>query len=96
MSDLPCSGVTPEQASRRQPPHPLPETLEEAERLALSIEHAVSRRTQGGVRDLRVEVDQDGVLLRGHCETYYCKQLAQHAAMTVPGGGRLTNEIEVW
>jgi osmotically-inducible protein OsmY len=73
----------------------LPETLEEAEELAASIERAVQRETGHGVRDLAVEVNRDGVLLRGHCNTYYCKQLAQHAAMAMPGGDRLTNSIQV-
>jgi osmotically-inducible protein OsmY len=73
----------------------LPETLEEAERLATSIERAVQRETGGGVRNLSVEVKGDGVLLRGRCETYYCKQLAQHAAMTLRGACPLTNAIEV-
>ena len=73
----------------------LPETLEEAEELAASIERAVQRETGHGVRNLSVEVNQDGVLLRGRCATYYCKQLAQHAAMGMPGGSQLTNRIEV-
>ena len=73
----------------------LPETIEEAEELAASIEQAVQRGTGRRIRDLTVEVDRDGVCLKGHCATYYCKQLAQHAAMAVPGGDRLTNSIEV-
>ena len=73
----------------------LPETLEEAEELAASIERAVQRETAYGVHDLTVEVNSQGILLRGHCETYYCKQLAQHAAMGIPGGDRLVNSIEV-
>ena len=77
------------------PEHPLPETLAEAEKLAASIERAVWRETRGGVRDLRVRVSREGVLLTGRCDTYYTKQKAQHAAMAVPGGGQLTNRIVV-
>jgi osmotically-inducible protein OsmY len=73
----------------------LSQTTAEAERLAASIRRAVRRETGHRVRDLCVEVNRDGVLLRGQCTTYYCKQLAQHAAMSVPGGDRLTNSIEV-
>jgi len=73
----------------------LPETLEEAEELAASIERAVQRETGRQIRNLTVEVNRDGVRLKGYCATYYCKQLAQHAAMAVPGGNRLTNSIEV-
>jgi osmotically-inducible protein OsmY len=73
----------------------LPETLEEAEELAASIERAVQCETDWGIADLSVEVGTQGVLLRGRCDTYYAKQLAQHAAMRVSGGDRLVNSIEV-
>jgi hypothetical protein len=73
----------------------LPDTLEEAEELAASIEQAVQRETGRGVADLTVEVSSQGILLRGRCNTYYTKQLAQHAAMRIPGGDRLINSIEV-
>jgi osmotically-inducible protein OsmY len=73
----------------------LPETLEEAEELATSIERAVQLETDRGVADLCVEVSPQGVLLKGRCNTFYTKQLAQHAAMRVPGGDRLVNSIEV-
>jgi hypothetical protein len=74
----------------------LPETLAEAEELAASIEQAVQRQTDHGVGNLSVEVNSDGVLLRGRCESFYLKQLAQHAAMHTPGGNRLMNYIEVY
>lgn len=73
----------------------VPETLEEAEELAASIERAVQDETGRGVADLTVEVGPQGVLLRGHCDSFYTKQLAQHAAMRMPGGDRLVNSIEV-
>lgn len=73
----------------------LPETLEEAEELAASIERAVQRETGRSVDDLTVEVSPQGILLKGRCTTYYTKQLAQHAAMSMPGGDRLINSIEV-
>ena len=73
----------------------LPETLEEAEVLAASIERAVQRETGRAVSGLTVEVGPHGVRLKGRCDTYYTKQLAQHAAMSIPGGDRLVNNIEV-
>ena len=94
MEDLSCGTVRlslPEDF----PEDPLPETLAEAERLAAFIERAVWEETGGGVRDLRVEVSRHGIILTGRCDTYYTKQKAQHAAMGVPGGGQLTNQIEV-
>ena len=73
----------------------LPETLEEAERRAASIEQAVHQETGHRVRNLSVEVGPQGVQLKGRCATYHCKQLAQHAAMNMADGDRLTNLIEV-
>ena len=62
--------------------------------MAASIERAVRRRTAGGVRNLRVEVNRGGIVLEGRCDSYYCKQLAQHAAMGV-SLNPLSNEIRV-
>lgn len=64
--------------------------------IARAIDRAVRRETRHGVVDLEVQVTADGVHLRGHCSTYYCKQLAQHAAATVVSRARLHNDIEVW
>ena len=94
MDDLCCRTASTWSPDHRAD-HPLPETLAEAERLAASIERAVQRETRGGVRNLSVEVNRQGVFLKGRCPTYYLKQLAQHAAMGIPGGDRLTNQIEV-
>jgi hypothetical protein len=73
----------------------LPETLEEAEELAASIERAVQQETGHGVRNLSVVVGDDSVVLKGRCDSYYCKQLAQHVAMCLSHGERLVNGIEV-
>ena len=85
----------PALSSPRPRAHPLPETQIEAERLAARIESAVWRETGGSVRDLQVVVDRTGVLLTGHCSTYYTKQKAQHAAMGISAGRELTNRIDV-
>jgi hypothetical protein len=71
---------------------------EERERLAAAIERQVRHAAHGGVADLEVQVVPEGIRLRGHCGTYYCKQLAQHAAVqsiATRDGLRLINEIEV-
>ena len=73
----------------------VPQTLAEAEALAASIEKAVQQETAGGVANLAVVVRGDRVWLHGSCCSFYCKQLAQHAAMAVPAGLHLTNCIEV-
>ena len=90
MDDLPREAGFASQAIDEA----LPETQAEAEELAASIERAVQQETGHGVRNLTVEVNHEGVLLKGRCTTYYCKQLAQHAAMGMSGGD-LTNSIEV-
>jgi hypothetical protein len=63
--------------------------------LAARIKRSVRGRTCGGVRDLVVEIRADGILLNGHCDTFYCKQLAQHAAMRLAGRETVINHIEV-
>ena len=73
----------------------VPQTLGEAETLAASIEKAVQQETAGGIANLTVVVHGDRIWLHGSCSSYYCKQLAQHAAMTVPASLHLTNCIEV-
>ena len=78
-----------------QPKSELLESSEEVKKLAVLIERAIDRLTNRGVRDLKVEVSRHGILLRGRCHSYYVKQLAQHAAMSVRGGHRLVNCIEV-
>ena len=73
----------------------LPETLAEAEHLAASIERAVDQETGGSIHGLSVRIGPEGVRLRGRCASYYSKQLAQHAAMAVPGSQPVINDIEV-
>ncbi len=91
MEDLPIDGWS----ARLTAADVLPETVAEAEELAALIELAVQRETGHAVRDLCVEISSDGILLKGRCTTYHCKQLAQHAAMTAHSGDRVTNSIEV-
>jgi hypothetical protein len=76
----------------------VPQTLVEAEALALSIEmlatsieKAVQQETAGAVANLAVVIHGDRIWLHGSCSSYYCKQLAQHAAMAVPTSLNLTN-----
>jgi osmotically-inducible protein OsmY len=63
--------------------------------LAESIEEAVHKGTLGGVAGLAVEVRGGTILLRGHCASYYCKQLAQQLAMTIASDAPLCNHIRV-
>lgn len=63
--------------------------------LIARIERIVRCRTGGRIRDLRVEVQGEDVVLSGSASTYYAKQLATHAALDEINGGSLTNSIEV-
>lgn len=46
-------------------------------------------------RNLRFEVHEDGVVLRGTVRSYYQKQLAQESLKSISGLNRIHNEIEV-
>jgi hypothetical protein len=59
------------------------------------LESLMQRRLGNRVRDLRIAVQADGVVLQGRTSTYHAKQLAQHAAMELTNLPILANEIEV-
>ncbi len=60
------------------------------------LEMLVQRRLGSRVRELRVIVRPEGVILRGRTATYHAKQLAQHAAMELANKPILANDIEVY
>jgi hypothetical protein len=69
-----------------------------AEAPVLPAEHLQSQvqgRLGSRVRDLRVIVRREGVILKGRATTYHAKQLAQHAAMELVALPILANDIEV-
>jgi hypothetical protein len=68
-----------------------------AEELALvsRLERLVHGRTGSRIRDLRVEVLDDEVVLTGRAASYYAKQLATHAALGEIAPRVLTNAIDV-
>ncbi len=59
------------------------------------LEALLQRRLNGRVRNLRLLVQEHGLILQGLTSTYYAKQLAQHAAIEITGLAILANEIEV-
>jgi len=63
--------------------------------LASLIQERIEKRLGERIRDLRVSLSGDSVLLQGRCKTYYTKQLAQHAALGVIEDENLENEIKV-
>ena len=67
----------------------------ERERWVARIERDIRGGTSNGVTNLEVKINAQGVFLRGYCRTYYCKQLAQHAALPQTADRELHNLIEV-
>jgi hypothetical protein len=53
------------------------------------------RMLRGRLTDLRIELREDGVVLRGTAQSFYAKQLAQHAVMSGTDLPIVRNEIEV-
>lgn len=87
--------ITAQRSEEPLPRPPLGMSAED-EKLAARIERAVRRGTSDKVRELKVEVLWDGIHLTGRCGTFYCKQLAQTAALTLSGKSQVYNRIEVW
>jgi hypothetical protein len=59
------------------------------------LETRLQLRLAGRVRDLRLLVRDQGIVLRGRARTYHAKQIAQHAVMEAAGLPIAGNEIEV-
>ncbi len=59
------------------------------------IESRIRERLGGRIRELHVAFDGEVITLRGKCQTYHSKQLAQHAAQGVIEDEVLHNVIEV-
>ena len=53
------------------------------------------RRLGNRVRELRVVLLPEGLILQGRTATYHAKQIAQHVAMEVANLPILANDIEV-
>jgi hypothetical protein len=59
------------------------------------LEEHVRWRLHGRVRDLHLDWNQHGLVVRGRSRTYYAKQLAQEAVMKITDLPVVANEIEV-
>jgi hypothetical protein len=59
------------------------------------VERQMQRRLGSRVRDLRLIVRQDGMILQGRALSFYAKQLAQHAAMELAALPIVANNIQV-
>lgn len=63
--------------------------------LGPAVQAVLRARGDGRLRAVRVHTLNGQVFLAGEVPTYYAKQLAQHAALSVPGVLRVHNELVV-
>jgi hypothetical protein len=59
------------------------------------LEALIRTKLFGRVRDLRLVMQDEGLVLRGNSRTYYAKQLAQEAVMEAQHLPLVANEIRV-
>ena len=62
---------------------------------ALNILARIQARTHGQVRELRVRMADEQIVIEGRARTHYAKQLAQHGAMDSLSGQTIVNRIVV-
>jgi hypothetical protein len=60
------------------------------------LEALVKAQLSGCVRNLRLVVHDNGIILRGQAPTYYAKKLAQRAVRELTPRAVRANEIEVF
>jgi hypothetical protein len=63
--------------------------------LEMAVQKRIQTRLAGRVRNLVVRSRGDVIVLEGECNTFYSKQLAQHAAMGILEDEHLENAIVV-
>jgi osmotically-inducible protein OsmY len=80
------------ESARATPP---PEQSREDLRLAERIEHALRATGYGPLRGIAVTVHAHLVILGGGVPSYYMKQVAQAAALSLPGASQVRNDLEV-
>jgi hypothetical protein len=66
-----------------------------ASNVELMLQERIQGRTGRRVRDLLIQLDPDGITLRGRTETYLVKQLALSAIREALPQMKITNGIEV-
>lgn len=59
------------------------------------IARRIDQRTSGRVHRLSVEIQSDQIVVGGHCQTYYVKQLALHAVQELCDSLPVVNTIAV-
>jgi osmotically-inducible protein OsmY len=64
-------------------------------RLAARVEQALCASGYGPLRRITISVRERNVILEGHVPSYYLKQVAQSAVLSVSGIDRVLNDLEV-
>lgn len=65
------------------------------EEVAQLVREQLDAHLPGRIRQLKVSVAENSIVLTGSCSSYYTKQLAQHVAMEVLTCERLVNQLAV-
>lgn len=93
---LAADGHLESEPTRPEPLPPTPEELLATRVLAARIKRSILRLAPGRIRQLEVNViGHSKIVLSGDCSSYYCKQLAQHAAMQLAHDEQVDNRIQV-
>jgi hypothetical protein len=64
--------------------------------LATRVETRVQHLLAGRVRDFRVQIKEQGLVLQGRTRTYHARQLVRQAAMETAGLPIAADEVEVF
>lgn len=59
------------------------------------LSKALARNPYFANRKVRIEVEENALVLKGTVNSYYLKQLAQESLRTLKAVGQIRNEIEV-
>jgi osmotically-inducible protein OsmY len=59
------------------------------------LSNALARNPYFANRNIRIELQEDEIILKGAVNTYYLKQLAQESVRSLNSVERIRNEIEV-
>lgn len=63
--------------------------------LVRRVSRLVKRETNLGVQEMQIVFKDGQLILSGYCRTFYTKQLAQQAVVSVIGNTELVNNIRV-
>ena len=67
----------------------------DSDELIRQISNFIKRESRLEVQEMRVCFENGCLTLHGYCRTFYAKQVAQHAALTILGNIELVNDIRV-